>query len=79
MTVWVVAACPENACAVDVTPRHCKAFKPKPGRKFKWTNTSLAGGKVVATGTVAADKWGLVTLKQLSIDKGKNRISIVKE
>ena len=75
-TVWLVASCPENTCTVDVTPRHCKSFKPKPGETFTWTNTSVAGGKRVARGTVKADKWGLVTVPAAAVTKTRNRIRI---
>jgi hypothetical protein len=77
MSVWIIPECPEDACTVDVTPRHCANFKPKPGEKFTWTNTSLADNKVVQNGTVTADKWGLVTIPALQVGKGKNRIKIV--
>ncbi len=48
----------------DVTPRRCQKFKLKPGEKLKWT--SSAGG----TGTVTADKHGLVTVEKVKIPKG---------
>ena len=49
---------------VDVTPRRCQKFKVKPGEKFKWTNSS--GG----SGTVTADKNGLVTVTKVKIKPG---------
>ncbi len=49
----------------DVTPRRCQKFKVKRGEKLKWTNS--AGG----TGTVTADKWGLVTIEKVKIPHGK--------
>ncbi|KPK82877.1 MAG: hypothetical protein AMJ81_08995 [Phycisphaerae bacterium SM23_33] len=76
MTVWVVSSCPQDSCTVDVTPRHCRNFKPAKGQQFKWTNTSLAGNDVIGSGTVTADQWGLVTLKAVKVSKGRNRISV---
>ena len=76
MTVWVISSCPDDACTVDITPRHCKAFKPKKGEKFKWTNTSLKEKQRVRAGQVTADRWGLVTIKAVKVGKGKNRIVI---
>ena len=76
MTVWLIASCPEGACTVDLTPRHCRNFTPRKGEAFKWTNTALADGKVVQSGTVKADEWGLVTLRGLQVTKGRNRIAI---
>jgi hypothetical protein len=76
MTVWVVKGCPDDRCTVDVTPRHCKAFKPKPAERFKWTNTSIAENNTIDSGDVAADKFGLVTLPQVTVTKGRNRLAI---
>ena len=49
---------------VDVTPRRCQKFKPKPGEKLTWTDS--AGG----TGAVIADKNGLVTVTAVKIKPG---------
>ena len=76
MTVWLVDACPEERCTVDITPRHSRLFKPRAGEKFRWANTSVADGKLVGSGEVAADRWGLVTLRGVTVSKGKNRIRI---
>ena len=79
MTVRVVGTCPEQSGTVDVTPRHCRAFKPRRGEKFKWTNTSLADKTPVQSGTAQADQWGLVTVKGARVAKGGNRISIQRQ
>jgi hypothetical protein len=50
---------------VDVTPRRCQAFKPKPGETFRWTTS--AGGQ----GQVAADPHGLVTVAAVKIKPGE--------
>ena len=78
MTVYLTADCFDDACTVDLTPRHLKKFRPAPGEKFKWTSTNLKTNKVMESGDLAADQWGLVTLKQITVTKGKNRISIAK-
>jgi hypothetical protein len=49
---------------VDVTPRRCQRFRPKPGEKLRWT--SSAGG----AGEVTADQWGLVTVEKVRIAPG---------
>ena len=77
--VWVLQSCPDNACTVDVTPRHTKNFKPAKGQQFKWTNTAVAGGKVVQEEKVTADEHGLVTIPKVKVDKGKNRLTLVKQ
>jgi hypothetical protein len=79
MTVRVVGTCPEQSCTVDVTPRHCRAFKPRKGEQFRWTNTSLADKKPVQSGMAQADQWGLVTVKGAKATKGGNRISIQRQ
>ncbi|HUT32792.1 MAG TPA: hypothetical protein VNE39_04890 [Planctomycetota bacterium] len=74
ITVWLIASCPEDACTVDITPRHCKSFKPRPGQTLKWTNTSLADNRVAQSGTITTDQHGLVTLKAVKVAKARNRI-----
>ena len=65
---WSIALGNELAkdrMTVDVTPRRCQAFRPKPGESFRWTDS--AGG----AGTVTADDWGLVTVPQMAILPGR--------
>ena len=73
MAVWLVAACPEPACTVDITPRLCGKFRPREGDTFAWTNT--CAGKTTS-GTLAADRWGLATLRGVAVCKHKHRIRI---
>jgi hypothetical protein len=76
MTVFVTGDSPEPVCTVDLTPRHCRKFKPRAGQKFRWANTDLGTGKRIASGTVSADQWGLVTLEKLVVSRNRNRITI---
>ena len=76
MTVWLVGTCPDDSCTVDVTPRHCKRFRPRAGERFNWTGRSAGDGKLVGSGTVTADKWRLVTAPNVSVSKGRTRIRI---
>jgi hypothetical protein len=41
ITVWVGPRCPVPDGVVDITPRRCQKFRPKPGTKFTWTSTLL--------------------------------------
>ena len=59
-----------------MTPRRLQKLKVRPGKRLNWTNRSVAGGKVVQTGTAEADRWGLVTLKDVKVTKGKNRLQL---
>jgi len=50
---------------VDVTPRKVRNFKTTPGAKYSWENISFADPAnpvKVDSGTVTADKYGLVTV-----------------
>ena len=102
MTVYLTKDAPVEACTVSVTPRWCKAFKPKAGESFRWSNTSAGdpkrdvprlgtpatsqgaptamdrgwGPQPAGSGQVTADQHGLVTLPQVTVTKGKNRLSI---
>jgi hypothetical protein len=76
MTVSLTSDAFRDKCTVDITPRRCQAFKPKPGTTFKWTNTGLKDNKEVQKGEVKADEWGLVTLKKVIVTRDKNRIRI---
>jgi hypothetical protein len=78
MNVYLVGSCPKDSCVVDITPRHCKAFRPKAGEKFGWTNTSLAEKREVQSGEVRADAAGLVTLEKAIVSRGRNRIRIAR-
>jgi len=76
MTIRLARSCPEDACTVDVTPRHCTKFKPRKGQTFAWTNAPVKSGPAIQSGTVAADRWGLVTVKGVKVTKAGHRISI---
>jgi hypothetical protein len=86
MTVRLDGSAPLDVCSVDLTPRRCQKFRAKPGDTFAWTNTVLpaesgkdakAGpGKVVGSGTVKADRWGLVTVRELQVGKTGSRVHI---
>ncbi len=75
-TLELISSCPESRCTVDVTPRHCRLFKPRRGQTFRWTNTDLATRKVIQSGRVEADEWGLVTIRGVVVTKSGNRLAI---
>jgi len=79
MTVFLAKDCFDDACSVDITPRHCRAFKPKPGEPFRWTNSFLADGRVIQSGQLTADRWGLATVPKATVSRGKNRIRIQRQ
>jgi hypothetical protein len=76
MTVGLVEKAPDDACTVNITPRRVQQFKPPPGTRVRWTNTSQDNSEVIQTGEATIDELGLITLPKIRIDKGLNRISI---
>ena len=73
----LIARCPDDACTVDVTPRHCATSSPSPARSSTGPTRPSPTARSSRPATVTADKWGLVTLPALQVGKGKNRIKIV--
>jgi len=72
------------AAAVDEAPTIDGRLDEKawtatpPGQRSSWTNTSLADGKVIQSGVVSADQFGLVTMENLIISKSENRIRLIR-
>jgi len=92
MTLYVT----QGEVTADVTPRRAKAFRAKPGEKFRWTNTHLAEGdrrnwslrniwkkypkaEEIQSGTVTADKDGLLTVQGMIILPTKCRLVIERQ
>jgi pimeloyl-ACP methyl ester carboxylesterase len=78
MTIALLDGAPRDAATVDITPRRRQQFKSRPGEQFTWSNVSLETNKVIQSGQVVADRWGLVTLEKVIVGKKKNRIIITK-
>jgi pimeloyl-ACP methyl ester carboxylesterase len=76
MVVALLPISPRPTATVDVTPRRLQQFKLHPGDRVVWTNS--VGGSVVQRGDAIADKWGLVTLPQVEISRGGNRIALIR-
>jgi len=83
VTVWLAGsdtqpefASPADSATMDITPRRCQKFTAKPGEQFTWTNTRMREDKSTGSGEVTADRWGLVTIKQVVISKAGNQIVI---
>jgi hypothetical protein len=76
MTVILAESAPAGRCTVDLTPRRLQRLATPKGRRFTWTVTVPDGGKTLAKGTAAADEHGLVTLEQIPLLKGRNRVMI---
>jgi hypothetical protein len=67
--LWLSNASAKEETTVDVTPRRCRKFRPRPGDKFRWKS----GGQ---SGEIAADRYGLVTAPQLRVTKAGVRLTI---
>ena len=74
MTSYLINAAPASTCTVDVTPRRCQVFHPRPAMACRWTNTDVATGGVIASGVASVDANGLITVPQATVAKTKNRI-----
>jgi len=86
VTLWLAGpdepeqfAAPVDSASTDVTPRRCRRFRARPGDRFTWTVTGLESEKVLASGKAVADRWGLVTIQGLPINKKKHRVAIRRE
>jgi len=76
MTLQVTDNCPVDACTVDVTPRHCRSFRTPGGTRLNWINTPPGSNRPLQSGTVTADRHGLVTIEGLKVTKAGNRLAI---
>lgn len=65
---------PADEGTVDVTPRRCRNFRPKPGQKVSWWNRALAGDRDFQSGEVSVDAAGLVTVPQVRVRRGGSRL-----
>lgn len=64
---------PKDECTVDVTPRRCLQFRAREGLKVRWRNLTPEGAEA-QSGEVAADAWGLVTVPDVRVTRGGNRL-----
>jgi pimeloyl-ACP methyl ester carboxylesterase len=78
MTVGLIKGAPTEVSRVDLTPRRLQSLQVNPGERLKWTNTSLQHRKVIQRGEAVADQWGLITLQDITVSQGKNRIKLTK-
>ena len=83
VTVWLAASdrqsefdAPAESATMDITPRRCQKFRPKPGDRFKWVNEG--GGKEILSGQATADKWGLVTFEGVKVTTSRSRIRVTR-
>src|SRR5207244_12460861 len=76
LEVQLIAGAPKDTCTVDLTARRCQQFKPAAGTRLVWSNMSRAQGKEIQSGRATVDAWGLVTLPQVMVGKGGNRLRV---
>lgn len=79
MTVVLAAAAPKDNCRVDITPRRLQKFAVAPGRRYTGAVIEPSSGRELWRGTVTADQHGLVTLAQIPLAKGANRVKLAAE
>ncbi len=61
---------------VDVTPRRLQHFHITPGANYAWENRRVSDDGLVASGTVAADADGLVTVQNFAVSPSGNRLVV---
>jgi pimeloyl-ACP methyl ester carboxylesterase len=61
---------------VDVTPRRLQRFSIAPGAHLAWENRRVGDGGLVASGGVAANAAGLVTVPAFRVTPGGNRLRL---
>ena len=76
MTVILQDRAPKDECKVDLTPRRVQQFKTPKGAKCAYTVTAVKDGRELAKGEATADDLDLLTLKQIPLVKGENRVKI---
>ncbi len=62
------------AQTVDVTPRRIQKFKVTAGAKYDWENRQVFDNTLIASGTVTADSYGLITVKGFEVSLLGNRL-----
>jgi putative heme-binding domain-containing protein len=75
LTAYLIDAAPRDECTVDITPRRLQRLRVRPGDRFAWTSTPLAGGSA-QSGEAFADRDGLVTLEDVVVAKGRSRVHL---
>ncbi|NPA38549.1 MAG: hypothetical protein GXN99_02015, partial [Candidatus Nanohaloarchaeota archaeon] len=74
VTIYLCDKASVDEADVWITPRRLQNFKVLPHQTYYWRN--VQNGKVIQEGVVKPDKWGLITLPNVTISKSKNRIMI---
>jgi hypothetical protein len=67
--LWLSKASAKDECVVDVTPRRCRKFRPRPGDRFRWKSGEQWG-------EAEADRYGLVTARQVRVTKAGVHLTI---
>jgi len=61
-----------STATVDVTPRRCQRFRPRPGESIHWQNLDCSDPDTmhkIAEGEVSTDKNGLVTIRSFTVGR----------
>lgn len=77
LTAILKSSAPVDRCTVDVTPRRTQHFRTTTGRTFRYSVSHDLSNSTNSTGNVAADEFNLVTLPQIVLRSGQNRIVII--
>jgi hypothetical protein len=76
MTMVLQPSAAEASCRVDITPRRLQQFSTPAGHQFRYAVAHVGSGKLVDS-TATADEHNLLTLEQVPLRKGLNRVVII--
>jgi hypothetical protein len=65
-----------NLQTVDVTPRRLQQFEVIPGKTYHWENRRVKDNTLVASGTVTADVYGVITVTGFEVFPDGSRLQI---
>jgi hypothetical protein len=75
-TIYLVEDAPRPEATADITPRRCRSFQPRPGDDVSWSLSDEATGNRVQEGVAKADRWGLVTVKDMPVAKTRRKLEL---
>ncbi len=70
--VYLYEHAPSASATVTITPRKLQSLLHNPGTKYNWQ--SARDGQILQTGTVLADEYGLISIRNFPVEKQPSRL-----
>jgi hypothetical protein len=61
---------------LDLTPYRLQKLKPVKGHHYRYQVWDLSTGELTQKGMISPDQWGFLTIEQLKVAAGGNRVVI---